>query len=207
MHKRGRFLAALETGLFLIFLEHGADPHTRIYTPLGPVLFPFEELVFVGLSFQKDIAQYGADYLQVLDGFISRGAEFSPYVADHDGPLLTAGSAPDHPCEAFFSRLRKLQDDLSPDWVCFRTSVLRRVLPLAQRAQWPLSTHWALLEQALPSLRGRDIEGFSAVACEAEEVFGVKAETQTPGKRKLANDDQKERRLRRYTDDRGQPSD
>ncbi|KAK3902737.1 hypothetical protein C8A05DRAFT_15235 [Staphylotrichum tortipilum] len=196
-----RFLAALETGLFPIFLEHGADPNVS----LDPLSSPLERLAVLGFSLPVNVARYEVDYLQVLDAFISRGAKFSPYETDAGATFLLAGPACIHPCVQFFRQLEQAQSHSSPSWVSFCISVLRRVLPLAQQALWPLNAHRMLLEQVIPTLQNRDIEGFPAAVCEVEEALRGKAETHTPGKRRVDDNDQKEKRLRRCIGGRGQP--
>jgi len=185
-----RFLAALKTGLFLVFLEHGANPNAG----LPPLSSPFDRLAVLGFDIPVD-KLYQDDYLRVLDGFISRGAKLSGYY-EYMQPVGPTGIPRKHPCAHFFDRLCGTMNDIRPQ---FRVDVLRRVLPLAQEAQWPLDQHHDLIDKVLPSFYSRKTERSSAASAEEEAPRG-KAETTQAGKRRLADARQEKRRkLRRLT--------
>ena len=181
-----RFLSALTTGLFGVFLEHGADPNAS----LAPLSSPFERLVVLAFDIPMQ-KEYETGYLEVLDRFVSHGLGFSPYVDDAGQPLSLQGPRRRHPCIQFFERLKRDLENQSPYRARFRMDVSRRILPLAQLAKWPLDKHQSLLDETLLSFPGCETKD---PADRVSEARGGR--DKTSGKRRLV-DDQDERRLRR----------
>jgi hypothetical protein len=209
-----KFLCTLRTRLFLIFLEHGADPNAG----LAPLSSPFERLAVLAfhipMSSRHD-TQLEDDYLSALDSFISHGAKFTPYRDPDDtggasAPLFLAGPTRVHPCTQFF---RRLQDDAkihpSPRRARFRVEVLHRVLPLAQQALWPLAAHRAVLDEVLSSssssAHGSGTEGFEGVVGRGESKVNGGVGIPLAGKRRLevADDEGEGRRVRPCYDAEG----
>jgi hypothetical protein len=205
-----RFLAALEEKLFLIFLEHGADPNAA----LPPLSSPFERLAVLAFDIFAYDAQHEMNYFSALDSFISHGAKFTPYCSPDDtggatAPLFLAVPTRVHPCTQFFCRLQEdAKNHGSPHRARFRVEVLRRVLPLAQQALWPLAAHRAVLDEVLsssPAHGSAGTEGFEGAAGGGESKVGGGGGTLLAGKRRLADDEGEGRRVRPCygTDDRG----
>jgi hypothetical protein len=205
-----RFLAALEERIFILFLEHGADPNAA----LAPLSSPFERLAVLAFDIPADSnnnnntshTRHETNYISALDSFISYGAKLTPYCntdASTGGtaaPLfLTSGPTRVHPCTQFFRRLRDdAKNHSSPGRARFRVEVLRRVLPLAQQALWPLAAHRTVLDEVLSSpssAHGFGTEGSEGAAGADESKVNGGGGIPLAGKRRL-EDDGEGRRVR-----------
>ncbi|KAF5723712.1 nacht nucleoside triphosphatase [Fusarium mundagurra] len=172
-----KFQDAIERGLVQVFLDFGANPQSKIW--LGSVNAVSALVLFVAAGFDLAWNEQAEEmYFQALDCFVQGGATLDISESSRDEPRASGldqtllqvsmidfaefnsfagttptGSALRH-CELIFDQFEEklgLVDSLSRETpVClFFTKLLRRILPCAHKASWPLDKYQHLIERTL----------------------------------------------------------
>ncbi|KAF4463020.1 nacht nucleoside triphosphatase [Fusarium albosuccineum] len=153
-----KFQDALEQGLIQTFLDHGANPKVRIWLDSVNAVSAFT--LFVAAAFDIDWHERAEEmYFQSLDSFIDRGAsldksedvhEASPFFGLQQTLLPSTTQSTGGLRETFFDRLRKrldFIDDFNNPQRLFIAKLVRKIIPCAREACWPLAEHQRLIDR------------------------------------------------------------